>query len=269
MLFDFFTDLLTPCPRHLRALGYLRELRGIRDRQQLWAPAWAPHLQRTRALLLAAMGRCANRRKAVLFGSGWLNDVPLAELADTFREVVLVDAVHPRAARRQARRWPNVHLLSADITGTVEAVWRMASVKGATLPRPVPDLFCADADVDLVASVNLMSQLPCLPERYLLDAGVHPPDAIHAYARALIESHLEYLRNLPGVVALIADVESQTVTSSGRVVARADTLFGARLPWRGESWTWPLVPRRRAYPHHGEHLHVVGIVDVKTAPPIS
>jgi hypothetical protein len=265
MLFDFFDDLLTPCPRHLRALGYLHELRGIRARQRLWASAWAPHLERTRALLLAAMDRCARRRKAVLLGSGWLSDVPLAELAGAFREVVLVDAVHPRTARRQVRRWPNVQLLSTDVTGTAEAVWRVSGVKGAALPRAVPDLFCADEEVDLVASVNLLSQLPCVPERYLLDIGVHPPEAITAYARAVIDAHLEYLQRLPGVVALISDVESQTVSVGGRIVARADTLFGARVPWQGESWTWPLVPRRRAYPHHAEHLQVVGIVDIKAA----
>jgi hypothetical protein len=267
MLPGWLEDLLTPCPRPLRAMGYLRELRGIRERGRLWAAAWAPHLGRTRELIRAALRRCAARRKAVVLGSGWLNDVPLAELAGAFAEVVLVDAVHPRAARRQARRWANVSLRSADVTGTAEAVWRVAWDRRATLPRSAPELFCGDGEVDLVASVNLLSQLPCLPERYLLEAGSHAPDAIATYGRDVVQAHLDYLRRLPGVVALVTDVEAWTVAGTGRVVRRADTLFGARLPWQGESWTWPLVPRRRAFPHHAQHLRVVGVVDVKTAPP--
>jgi hypothetical protein len=264
---DWLEGLLTPCPRPYRALGYLHELFGIRQRHRRWASAWGPHLERTRALLRAAAARCPARRKAVVLGAGWLSDVPVAELAAAFREVTLVDVVHPRATRRQARRWPNVRLLGADVTGTAEEVWRRARRRGADLPRATPTLFCDDPEVDLVASVNLLSQLPCLTERYLLRAGVHPPDAITAYARDVVVAHLGYLRRLPGVVALIADVEALTVSAAGRVVSRSTTLYGAELPWEGESWVWPLVPRRAAYPHHGAHLHVVGVVDVKRAGP--
>ena len=105
MLFDFLDDLLTPCPRRLQRSATSTNC-AASARQRLWASAAAP-TRTHRAFLLAAMGRCARRRKAVLLGSGWLNDVPLAELAAVFREVVLVDAVHPRrSARRQVRHRP-------------------------------------------------------------------------------------------------------------------------------------------------------------------
>ncbi len=265
MLFDWFADLLTPCPRHFRALGYLRELRGIRARERAWSAAWAPHLENTRGILRAAAARCTSKRKAVVLGSGWLSDVPLAEVAEAFDKVVLVDALHPRAVRRQVRRWPNVELLAADVTGTTEAVWRRAAVPGATLPRTAPDLFVRDPEVDLVASVNLLSQLPCLPERYLLEVGVQSAEAIAAYSRGVVEGHLEYLRRLPGAVALIADVEMKTLDAAGQVVKREDTLFGARFPYRGQTWDWPIVPRQRRWPHHAQHLAVVGVVDLKGA----
>jgi hypothetical protein len=267
MLLDWLERWRTPCSRPARALGYLRELHGIRRRHRQWASAWQPHLERTKGILRAAAARCPAKRKAVLFGSGWLLDVPLDELAGTFREVVLVDVVHPLATRKSVRRFANVRLLDADVTGTVEGVWARAHDPALALPRGEPGLFCGDGEVDLAASINLLSQLPCVPERYLLAAGAHPPEAIDAYARAVVQAHLDYLRRLSGVVALVADVELRTVSAAGRVLERSSTLYGAALPWRGECWVWPLVPRRPAYPHHGVSLVVAGIPDVKQAPP--
>ena len=158
-------------------MGYRRELFNIRKCLPLWGGIWEEHFERTRAVIRAAVARCRSRRKAVVLGSGWLNDVPLADLAAAFREVILVDAVHPFSVRRRVRRLPNVRLLTTDISGVAEAVFRAARTPGP-LPRHMPDLFCADSEVDLVASVNLLSQLPYWPEQYLLRAGAYPPAAI-------------------------------------------------------------------------------------------
>ncbi len=186
--------------------------------------------------------------------------MPLPELAAAFEEVVLVDAVHPRATRRHARSFRNVRLLPADVTDTLEVVYKVADSPRVALPRARPKLFDGE-DVGLFASVNLLSQLPCLPEQYLLWAGAHTPEAIAAYSRGLVEAHLAYLRRLPGVVALVADVEVRTVDRAGQVVGREDTLFGARFPFEGRAWDWPLVP--------GKVLRVLGVVDVKTANPVT
>src|SRR5205823_2719658 len=122
MFAELLERLLTPCPRPIREIGYLRELINIRKRSRQCAAAWQPHFENVRNTIRAAIARCPQRRKAVILGSGWLNDVPLAELADAFREVALVDVLHPFAVRRAVRRRPNVRLLTADVTGTVSAV---------------------------------------------------------------------------------------------------------------------------------------------------
>jgi hypothetical protein len=263
---EWLEGWLTPCPGPYRALGYVRELFGIRRRHRRWRATWTPHCQRSRQLLLRAAARCPTRRRAVIFGSGWLYDVPLAELAARFREVVLVDVVHPRATRRAAAQRENVTLLQADITGTAEAVWRVAGHPDQPLPQaPAADLFVADPEVDLAASVNLLSQLPCMPEEYLLRRGVHSPEAVADYARAVVTAHLDYLGRLPGVVAVVADVESLVVEPAGKVRSRASTLWGVPFPWQGEEWTWPLVPVQPTYRVEGYHLRVVGVEDVKEA----
>jgi hypothetical protein len=246
-------------------MGYLRELFAIRACNDKCTQAWKPHLQQTQAVLRAAVERCPCRRKAVILGSGWLLDVPLEELAGAFAEVVLVDLVHPLATRRRAWRHANVRLLQADVTDTVEAVYRCARRRGTPLPRSQPRLFRDDPEIDLIASVNILSQLSYLPERYLLMAGVHSPEAVAAYARPVVEAHLEYLRSLPGVVALVADVECLLVNRAGEVVESSSTVQGVPLPCPGREWIWKLAPVLYLSPHQGQHRRVVGIVDVKNS----
>src|SRR5262249_49193405 len=116
MLLEWLQRLLTPCPRHLRQMGYLRELLGIHRRYHRWRDAWEPHCRGSSDLIRRAMARCSRKKKAVLFGSGWLYDIPLADVAGAFEKVILVDLLHPFATRRAVRRYSNVTLLSADIT---------------------------------------------------------------------------------------------------------------------------------------------------------
>lgn len=263
MLAEALEYLLTPCPRVARKLGYLYEVIAIKARHARCRKAWAPHLERTQAILRAAMNRCSQRRKAVILGSGMLLDVPLAELATGFQQVILVDLVHPLGARWRRRRFANVNALTADVTNTAEAL--LQAVKNPDEPLPVsrPTLVLEDAEVDFVASVNLLSQLPYLPSEYLRHAGQRSEQEITAFSRQLIRAHLDYLQQLPGVVALITDVEQQTLDRAGAVITRSDTLHGIALPWRGEEWIWPLAPRPEAHPEHSYQRRVIGVADVK------
>jgi hypothetical protein len=252
--------LLTPCPYHLRAMGYLRELLGIRDRYRRCRAAWDPHLERTKNVLRQAAARCERRRKAVILGSGFLLDLPLDELAAAFGEVVLVDLVHPLAVRRRVRRLANVRLLAADVSGVAEAAFAAAAVPGEPLPRAAPDLFVGDPDVDLLASVNLLSQLPYLPADYLLRTGRHTPGAVADFARAVVVAHLDYLRRFDCPVAVVADLERLTLDRAGRVVERRTALRGVEFPWAGEEWVWELAPRGETDPDRSYCRRVVGVV---------
>jgi hypothetical protein len=243
-------------------MGYKRELFGIRRRWRQWRRAWQPHCDHTRRLRQRSAAESSRRRKAVVLGSGFLHDVPFDELCGSFERVVLVDLIHPFSTRQRARR-RGVELLAADVSETVEKVWLAVERPGTPLPGSHPHLFLGDEDVDFVASVNLLSQLPCMPEHYLLRWMLHPREQVAAYCRDVVEAHLNYLRQLPGVVALVADVEAITVTQAGAEVARKSTLHGATMPFDGERWVWPLMPRKARPPHHGEHLVVLGVEDVK------
>jgi hypothetical protein len=258
--------LLTPCSRAARAMGYLGEAMGIRGRYRRCRRAWQPHLERTRNLLSRAMHSCHSRRKAVILGSGPLYDVPLEQFAAMFREVILVDLVHPLSARWRRRRLRNVRSLRADVTGTIDAVHRAVRTPGAPLPAPRAELFLHDPEVDLIASVNLLSQLPFIPSDYLDQAG-YPQEQIHAFSAALIRSHLAYLEQFAATTVLVTDVEVLTIDRDGRVIERSDLLSGVELPYRGETWIWDLAPRPESHPVYSYSRRVVGVLDIRQSAP--
>jgi hypothetical protein len=199
----------------------------------------------------------------VILGSGVLLDVPLDELARDFRQVFLVDLVHPLGARWRRRRFANVTGLTADVANTAEALLQASKQPGEPLPVSRPTLFLEDEEVDLVASVNLLSQLPYLPSEFLRRAGTRSEQEITEFSQGLIRAHLDYLRRLSGIVALVTDVEQQTLDRGGAVIARTDTLHGVELPWQGEEWVWPLAPRPEAHPEHSYQRRVIGVENVK------
>src|SRR5262245_21219466 len=255
--------LAAPCSHPLRGMGYLRELAAIRGRASRCWNAWQPHLEKSKAVIRDSMALRPQRRKAIILGSGMLYDVPIVELSAAFREVLLLDIVHPPTNWLFDLPYKNLRRVTADITGTAEEIFRVARLPGATLPRTEPNLFLDDPEVDLVVSLNLLSQLPVSPTTYLRRVGVHSPEAIDAYARHLIASHLAYLQRFASIVTLISDVEKLTLERAGKLVGKSSLLRGVRLPCEGEAWIWNLAPRPEAHADYSYYRRVVGVSNLR------
>ena len=263
MLIELLESLLTSCPRPVRAMGFLKEAIGIRSRYRRCREDWQPHIDRCRDLILRGVQRCEQRRKAVILGAGLLHDVPLRELAQSFREVLLVDIVHPFFSRRRTWKLKTVRRVRADVTNTVDDLYWVSDEPDKPLPQSKPSLFLDDPEIDYTVSVNLLSQLPCMPLAYLAWQRAHPQERRDAYARNVIAAHLDYLSRLPGRVTLITDVERIKIDLNAKVVEIRDLLFGLKLPRWGEEWEWKLAPCPEADDRHHFHRRVVGIVDWK------
>jgi hypothetical protein len=244
MIAEWLEHATTPCARPWREMGHLREIIAIAARHRRHRAAWAPHLEATRATIVEAAEGCARHDTALVAGSGLLLDVPVEALAARFSRVLLADVVHLRAARRRTRALPNVTHLDADVTGCLEAVHRTRRPADSAGP------FLDDPRIDLVVSANVLSQIPLLPCAWL---GLPPTDA---FARALVEGHLTWLRGFRGRACLVTDW--QRVWSTGEV---EDTLAGVRLPEGGREWTWAVAPRGEIARGVGRDLRVRGVGD--------
>ncbi len=251
MLAEWIEYLATPCPRHLRAMGYATELIGIKARYRRCRRAWASHLDACKAFILEAADACERRRKAVVLGSGVLVDVPVAGLADRFGEVVLVDILHLPSTRLRTRRRRNVRYATADLSGVARAAHDHARGVG---PAPVPVGDLPESDADLVVSVNLLSQLPLLPCEYLERHGI---PGVGDLARAVIEHHLAVLARSTGVVCLVTEIE-RLIMEEGGVRAREDPLAGVHLRAPDREWPWDLAPRPEADSAYDVRYRVAG-----------
>ncbi len=192
-----------------------------------------------------------------------LLDVPLAELSRSFREVVLVDVVHPLKVTLLARWYGNARLVRADITNVAAELIKVAKFPDQPLPRAIPTLFLDDPEIDFVASVNLLSQLPYMPTVYLDRQKPRPESETDAFSRDLIQAHLAYLRRLPGVVTLITDIEKLKIDPAGRVIEVIDILYGVRLPTASTEWRWEHVPLKHLSKEFAFHRRVVTVSNLK------
>lgn len=258
MLAEWITFLTTPCPWPLRRLGYLTEIVGTASRHRRCHRAWAPHLENTRQAILAAARAAPAHRKATVLGSGLLLDIPLAGLADLFDEVVLVDILHLRAARREAARFANVRLVEADIAAVAAG---LAAFTGgdplALLAGDPPAL--PEADADLVVSANLLGQLPQVPCGRLRRLSV-ADEAVDAFARALIRRHVEALARVAGQVCLITEIEHQ-LCLAGEIVETFDPLYGAAIGLIAREWLWDIAPRPEVDRTYDLRYRVVATAD--------
>jgi hypothetical protein len=243
-MLDFLEGIFLRCPRHVRVMGYVDEIVAIGKRFRLVRDDWTPHLDRSKDVVRRAIAQSEPRRTALILGSGRLLDVPLPELAEVFQRVVLVDILHLGEARRVCRPFANVELAALDVTGISEAAFHLGPT-GGPLPESKPGLFLDDPRIDLVVSMNLLSQLPYTPCKYLRRWNRYSTGELEKFARHLIEAHLAYLGRFTCTVCLIADKEYLTLDAGDRLVETRSALHGIELPWPGEEWLWNLAPRAK------------------------
>jgi len=261
MLLEAVSYLTTPCAPYARRMGYLRESIAIEARYNRCRVQWDPHLDASKAVIREAISRCDRHRKAVVLGSGLLLDVPLEDLSDGFKSVLLVDVVHLRTARRKAAEHWNVSLMEADIAGVAEALHHDAH----TLFTPNNKLLVDDPEVDLVVSANLASQLPTVPLAYV-DRRIHiDTDTAQDFGRDIIAGHLNHLRAFDAVQCLITNRRRTVVDNKGHAVEDVDALYGIELPATDAIWDWEIAPMGEIASNRAIRNEVHGFVDLRSA----
>ncbi len=228
-----------------RKLGYVYESIALQARYQRCQAQWAPHYALCRqAIEEAAQGQQGER--ILILGSGLLHDIPLAQLSMQFEEVFLLDLVWLRSARRTASRFSNVRCIEHDITESLAAL-----LEGRyQVATPV---WGVDQRFDVVVSLNVVTQLPLLPARWMLQRQVAEVDIDH-YGRALMSAHLDYLRRFKHAhVCLIADRRIQERDRTGRQVDGIDPWWGLTPPVADKTWWWEAVPLKEGRGYSRRH----------------
>lgn len=245
------------------ALGYATASAGISRTQRENREGWWRHARHNRGFILNAAASVKRTRLAVVLGAGKAYDLPLAELAERFERLVLIDidaeslAATSAAAVRDAGLRRKVELRAMDLTGVVARLARgireaIATAKDASAAetslealcgssplRGPPRLLAAGERADLLVSGLVLSQLGLqqkLLAKNLFERRFGPiarqSELRWSYAwngleLSLQQDHINALADHADLAVLTSDtVHHATVLGEG----------GAERP-RGESWS--------------------------------
>ncbi|MFW6227173.1 MAG: hypothetical protein ACOC31_03630 [Bacteroidota bacterium] len=222
----------------LRRMGFMTDQQGIINRYRRDKEGWDFHLRRTRSFILDCLPSAVER--IVVLGSGWGLDLPLDELAEASKELILIDITHPMMMRRKARRFDHVRLVDMDLTnGAVEWFFRnrkqVSSLRGLMLSPPnLPE-------ADLTISLNMMTQLDRFIVDYMAEKNLMSLEEIKPWREKIQRNHLQ---SLSSPFCLISDYEEQISYQDGQqeVIPTLYTNFPDAE--KEDSWIWP-------FDHHG------------------
>lgn len=235
MIWEAWQYLTTPSSKLARQMGFLYESIAMSARAKRCQTTWQPHYQNCQLAIEHALAMCHPKRKALVFGAGTLQDIPLTLLSEAFEQVVLVDLVITRNARQQLKNYPNVDYIEADVTESLQ------DLQAGILKVESPKSWLADDAVDLVVSLNLITQLPLLPVRWLKQTFQITDSQADQIGRGLIKAHLDYLERFDAQVCLIADRVDREFNRQGEKLDEFDPWWGIKPPEASQTWQWEVV----------------------------
>lgn len=243
------TDTSLPVAKEM---GFLKEAIAMGARADRCQQSWGAHYQNCQKAILNASARCLQKRTLLILGAGSLNDVPLGILSTQFEKVILVDLVFLKSARRLAEQFENVELVEHDITESLSWIQRGQSFV------QTPEKWVHDDTIDLVVSLNLITQLPLIPVRWLIDTYGLTEDEADVVGKQLIFAHLHYLRSFSGEVCIIADRTGIEFDAEGNEIDRFDPWWDVEPPKADTVWDWELIPLGEVSRSKGQK-NIVGV----------
>jgi hypothetical protein len=237
MLPELVLYALATTRRAHRRIGLLGKAVSLWSRAFRCKAAWATHEQHCHAAVMRSFEGLKSRRTVAVLGSGLIRDVPLAGLAAHFERVLLVDAVHLLPARMKAWRFANVSLITADLSGKIDLLT-------GGLAQPSSPFAClhSEAELDLVISANILSQIPIALEDWIDEhperAAAMPAD----FPSSTVAEHLAALRVLPCRTCLLTDIWYEERPVDAEPSQRHDLLHGVALPEPDDAWDWQVAP---------------------------
>jgi hypothetical protein len=200
-------------------MGYYNYQNGLIYRHMNQDGGWDNHLRNCRSYIMRAL-ELFKPEKVTILGSGWLLDIPLAEMLEQTRKICLVDIVHPPDVIRQAAGFANVELIEQDVTGgLIKSVWeetrrhslfnKLRTLSGLEIPEYTPDFYPG-----LIISLNILTQLESLPAELLNKTSKISPDEMNLFRHDVQQRHLNFLRKFNSV--LLSDFEEVFIDRDGR-----------------------------------------------------
>ncbi len=243
MIWEYWQYLTTAVSPAVRKMGYLHEAIAMAARAKRCQQQWGEHYQNCQISIQQAVEQCEEFDSVLIFGAGSLNDVPLELLSKRFKKVLLVDLLFLQAARDKVKPYANIQLIEHDVTESIDAFFSGSS------QCSVPQCWLDEPQISLVVSLNLITQLPLLPAKWLMRNFQQSEQTVDLLSKQLIQQHLDYLQQFCGVKCLIADRWDTESDSAGNIVDEFDPWWDIPQPPVVKQWSWELVPLKESNTH--------------------
>ncbi len=224
----------------LRKMKYFSDQNGIIRRYINEEGAWDNHLENTRNYITACLEN-KNLKSVAILGSGWLLDVPVDYLADHFERILLFDINHPRQIKNKVRKYKNIELKYADISGgAILSVYNLTrTYKKQRIKKDIKDIefrgFMSEEQTDFFISLNLLNQLDILLVDYLKNYAIYNENELNHLRSRIQKSHIDSL--IPGKSCLITDYKERIYNIDGTLAFEKNLIFTA-LPEGKNKKTW-------------------------------
>lgn len=244
-------------------MGYYDYQNGLIYRHLNQEGGWDEHLDHCRSFILRAVDFYKPEKVTVL-GSGWLLDLPIAEMAENTGKICLVDVVHPPDVVKQAQKFMNIELIEQDVTGgLIEEIWfkkrklsflkKLESLESINVPEYKPD-----CDPGMVISLNILTQLESLLIEYLKKGSGIKEEEFNTFRAEIQKKHVDFLVKHKSV--LITDIAEVFTDKFGKVTYISTALTDLPDSQYKEEWNWHFDLVRSDFYAKKSILKVVGII---------
>ncbi|MFC2151248.1 hypothetical protein ACFLSE_01860 [Bacteroidota bacterium] len=228
--------------RMLRRMHYYSDQQGIMQRYLREKENWDIHFYKSKKFILKS-AESKNKGKVMVLGNGWLLDLPLADLSANFKEIILVDIIHPRQVLNKIKQFNNVVTINADISGgLIEYIYNTIrndkNKKQKTLFKSAETFnFNLPNDIDFVISLNIMVQLHVILKDYIRQFNLLPEFELKTFEKEIQKTHLNMLPK--GKSCLITDIEEEILSKDNQVIG-VNPLIHLNLPEGNftQQWQW-------------------------------
>jgi hypothetical protein len=248
----------------LTRMGYYNYQNGLIYHHVNQKGGWENHQGHCRSFILKAL-ELYKPEKVTVLGSGWLLDLPFAELIERTGRVCLIDIIHPPDVIAQVGGYKNVELKEQDITGgLIDEVWQKARKysffkKLKSLESIIIPEFRTEDDPGMVISINILTQLESLIIDFLKKRSKIKEEEFNLFRTEIQKKHIDFLKRYRSV--LITDYAEVITNRSGSIKTIPTLLTDLPQCEFSEEWTWNFDQTGADFYNSRSQFKIVGLIN--------
>jgi hypothetical protein len=242
MIAEWLIHTFTPAPKWVKEMGYLRESIAILSRYQRCSKQWDEHLGKCKKFILECVNK-SDPKSILILGSGHLLDIPFKDLQSRVDSLFLVDIFHPSKVHSLSKKYSNVHFIESDLTQVGHFIWEKTQKKDSSFEDFFKVAQPTLPSVDLVISINLLSQLPLGIIEYIKKKKKFSDAQFLKLEKHIQQQHLDLLKMISKKACIITDIERNIFYKNNQLIEHDTLVTRDMLPVSNAEWIWEIEPR--------------------------